>query len=631
MKTNSERAQAIRQKLRKERTKRRAIAIAVPLALCATLISVLFVPYSTGGAPDLARYRSSEYYPVITAISDMVYPEKVTKNNFERWGLGDWMLYGYGSKDMGAEAPTGSDPTQTTPDMLLQNADGLPSEPEGSDRDVYVETTPTQTAGVKEADLVKRSREKAFALCFGEEIALRCYSLRGEESALLGAFTILPEENVSFKGYAAECEMFLAEDLNSVTVLAPCYRSDLQAKFTAVITVDTKDAASMSVIGTYYVSGNYVTSRSVGDLLFLVSDHAVKWQPDFSKAEDFLPVYGTADDLRAMPIQNIILPEQTTRADYTVLASFRGGELVDCEALLSFSEDVYVSQTDFYVTNRFTRTEQLNPPDQAEPIDVTIPMTQITRIAFEGGMFEVEASVTVSGTVHDRYCMDAYDGYFRVFTDEAGHAANGPEGIYFERASASLHIFEKETLTPVSSVLRFAPDGETVQSARFAGDKAYVCTAEIVTLTDPVYVFDLSDPLEIASKDTGTIPGYSVSLTPFREDTLLGIGFGDDRGELKIEVYRESENAVESLAKYTLRADFSTQYKAHFIDPEAGLVGLMTVAQGRTEYLLLRFDGYGFAELAHIQAEGYPSDARAFEESGYLYIFCNTFFAATKI
>jgi uncharacterized secreted protein with C-terminal beta-propeller domain len=96
-----------------------------------------------------------------------------------------------------------------------------------------------------------------------------------------------------------------------------------------------------------------------------------------------------------------------------------------------------------------------------------------------------------------------------------------------------------------------------------------------VQSTDPVFFFDLSDLSNITYKDTGNIEGFSTSLVNFGEGYLLGIGQGATFGTLKIEIYRETETGVESVAVYECEhTDFSSNYKAYYIDRKNQLLGL---------------------------------------------------------
>ncbi len=627
MKTYRERADDIQAKIkakRKHKIRAWVGGIASACAIVLALNLVLFVPYTVGGPPDLSLYRDSEYYAVMEKISPLVFTQKHSTCNFNEWAKRSVLL----NAIMPEFSPGGTAGTDL--DMSAS-----PDAPAASD-DTYVEVTDNQTAGMVEGDLFKRSQNYLFYLTEDmltekeNELVLRAYTIAGEQSKLCGEVKIAPEKGFSFQWYTESREMYLSPDLKTIIVLVPCYRAATSSLYTAIITVDTQNVDTMSVTGVQYLSGNYISSRLCDGQLLIVNNFVVRRNPDFGEAQSFLPHFGEADAFEPISAENILYPETVDRAKFTVLAAVdtASGQLTDCEALLYFSDDVYVSEHNVYVNSYSYRAEY--QPDPLTSAVVT-SFTDVTRIAFEGGMFEVGPSASICGTIKDRYCMDEYDGYFRVFADvprvtlltqssSAPWASAIPTTL---QSNASLFIFDAETMQQVSAVERFAPDGENIQSARFDGDKAYVCTAMIVSLTDPVYMFDLSDPENISSKDTGTIPGYSVALRKFFGDTLLGIGYGDDNtgSSLKIELYEETEDAIMPFTAYETPAFFSENYKSYFIHADLGLVGIGIRSQADNAicYLLLRFDGYQFVNIATFTISDYE-DARAFYQDGWFYL-----------
>ena len=146
---------------------------------------------------------------------------------------------------------------------------------------------------------------------------------------------------------------------------------------------------------------------------------------------------------------------------------------------------------------------------------------------------------------------------------------------------------------------------------------------------DPVFFFDLSDLDHITYKDTGTIDGYSMSLIDFTDGFLMGIGYGESFNTLKIEIYREGDNSVESHCKYEKNnVLFSSEYKSYYIDRENRMIGLGLTMYGTgatSVYTLLHFDGYELTELIQVPMEGNNAAKRAVYIDGYLYVFGDTF------
>ena len=247
--------------------------------------------------------------------------------------------------------------------------------------------------------------------------------------------------------------------------------------------------------------------------------------------------------------------------------------------------------------------------------------------------------------------MDQHEGILRVVTSTAvttvretvfdGYASLDTNE---RRFNVNLYCVDVNTWEIAASVIGFAPDGEDAQSVRFDGYNAYVCTAEVITITDPVYFFDLSDLNNITWKDTGTIDGYSTSLIELGDGYLLGIGYGDKR-HLKVEVYEEAEEGVVSVCSYEQDVAFSIEYKSYLIDRESDLIGIPVYyyvdGEGYVEYRLLRFDGETIQEILiepmsneiSIAVEHCIYNTRAFIADGYLYVFSDVIngFSVRKI
>ena len=284
-------------------------------------------------------------------------------------------------------------------------------------------------------------------------------------------------------------------------------------------------------------------------------------------------------------------------------------------------------------------------------------MTEITAISYKGEGFRKLGSVCVEGLVKNQYSLDEFNGILRVVTTtggtsyltdkylvtEAGLFCGGFDGerVKTERieTNASLYCIDLSNFEVVAEVRDFAPAGETVESVRFDGTNAYVCTAIVVALSDPVYFFDLSDMNNITYTDTGNIEGYSSSLVDFGEGLLLGIGYGDNRSTLKIEVYAEDGDKVISLDSYEVKdCWFSTEYKSYFIDRERGLVGLMCHCYESKEstmgyrYVLLGFDGYELFEVIDEEFEkADPAYTRATLADDYFYMMSMSEFKVVKL
>lgn len=655
-----ERTQRILEKAAMEKRRRKKIKIASiaagATALVLTLNLVLFVPYSEGGI-DISKYKNSEYYSVIDSLSKLTYGKAETTNNFTEWfgSLGSKNV----DSDYAAEPPTSGEMTT------------------GSSQQ-YEETTNNQTDGVIEGDLIKRSDKFIYYLNYtpaaydvfidctgGSEtkvvvyheatLVLNVYSIAGEQSQNVATFEIQPDEGTSFTDYENSRELFLSEDCNTVTVLTPCRDAGKNLSYTTLISVDVSDLENIHILNRVYLSGQYVSARLTDGNFLIVSDFGVKKRTDFSDEAQFVPQIGSFGQLESLPIGDIVLPDGATRAGYTVICSLNSQTLAvnDSVAFLSYSDEVYVSQNNLFVTRETTKEYDATKDPAANEEDVRHQLsyirqvTEIVCVAYKEGLLTPADSITVNGTVNDRFSLDEYENVLRVFTTTG---FNGSSYTYmtaseadpyrgFFKSSANLYCIDLSSFEVIASIENFAPRGESVKSARFDGNTAYVCTAEVtygyvIDINDPVFAFDLSDYTHVTYTDTGTIPGYSLSLITFTGDTLLGIGYGDGFETLKIELYRETDSDVVSVATYELQnARFSDRFKAYFIDSERGFVGLAVntyIDDVAYSYRLLRFDEDGLIEIMNVPLENLDDkgldDMRATYIDGYLYLFgYNTF------
>lgn len=610
-------------KSKQKRTKR--ILAAATATACACLLTavnlVLFMPLDQ--TPKISAYKDSEYYGVIEKIDELTNTSRLYKNNFDKW-FGD-IEFDF-NKGFGAASPDTSFAPET-PGSASGN-DGA----NGSDsaNGEYNEVTDNQVSGVIEGDLFKRTDKYIFYLSYANSYGaylLKIYSIDKADSEEVANFTITAEEGTTFSGYQAKREMYLSGDGRVVTVITPAYSSADKILYTEMINIDVSDLTDIKIAERLYVSGNYVSSRLTEKGYLLITQYSVKNDPDFSDEKAYLPQTGEWDDLKSVAAADIIYPETPAYARYTVVCAVDGGLTVNGScAFLSYSEDVYVSQENIYTMRTYTAPTY----EQDGVTYYNETRTEISRVSYADGL-EYKGSATVKGSVLNQYSLDEYEGVLRAAAT-VSYTSTEKNRV----TNASLYCLDTENFNIVGALEEFAPDGEEVTSARFDKETAYICTAEIIILTDPVYAIDLSDPANPVSKDTGVIKGYSIALRTFADDTLLGIGYGDNTSELKIELYSETDGGVESVAQYTRDATFSTTYKAYFIDAENALIGLgIYDLQDRANYyLLLRFDGYNLVEVFNdgivlsVNAYDYT---RATYIDGWLYILNGTDFKAVEI
>ncbi len=643
MKSYQQQTQSILRKARKKKTQKRAVLGGIAALAVTTLAFVLFLPFPSP-ASRVTAYKDSDYYTVIEKLDEISHSGTPTyKNNFEKWTAQLSSLFspkfGSTSDFLGVAPPTApgnSNESVARPDGSVGSTEDKGDS--GTSDDNYQETTDNQVEGVIEADLLKRTNTHAFYLSYyynsgwvgeGEDryyqtdsgFTLRIYTIEGQDSKLVSTTRLeLPEGY----GRGEDPEMYLSKDGKQLTVIRSCSmwheKEYYTSYYTMVFSIDVSDPASPKESEPVYISGNYNSSRLVDGELLLITNHRVN-KPNFDDESTFLPQYGSLDDMQTVKPENIVCPENANASRYTVVTKLdeRTLEVQGSVALLSYSNAVTVSATNLFLTHSYTDTEGGVFGSK------TRSMTELSCVSYDGEGLAIKGCVEVEGEVKNQYSMDEYENTLRVVTttrrSDVGAAST---------TNANLYCIDLTDFSIVGKVEQFAPDGETVESVRFDGTKAYVCTAVVVTFSDPVFFFDLSDMNNITYTDTGTIDGYSSSLIQFGHGYLVGIGYGK-RGEVKIEAYAQGDGEVVSTDAVTFDGEISSEYKSYLIDREDGFIGLgayRTVDKQMLKgYLFLTFEDGRFTGEKFFEHDAHYGldEMRAFVEDGYLYLFGTQF------
>ena len=483
----------------------------------------------------------------------------------------------YGGGDIGGTNNDGS--TGIAPGFPEADEDTSSGVPTNKPNGEYVEVTDNQVNGVIEADIFKRTKTHIFYL---RGAYIYAYSIDGSSSKEVGSLMFTDTY------YYGSYEMYLSADGKIATIIHS--KNGYPNYETCISLIDVSSPEKMKPIKCTTIKGQYEDSRYVdGELLVFTRFFVKKTDTE----ADYIPAIDDGDGFNLLSPSQIIVPQKINKDSYFVVSKISEKNLSynGSLALLGFDSTLYVSQNNVYATRGFSTNKTENN------IYSYANYTEIVRINYTDDVINAEGSITVSGSIKDQYCMDEYEGVLRVFTTESkgqyliyngdisvssgnvssnevsGGVAVTPDisiessrrQINKDIRSASLYCIELgDEMTIVASVECFAPQGETVQSARFNGDSAYVCTA--IVFTDPVFVFDLSDLKNITYKDTGVIEGYSHSLIELEGGLLLGIG-ESDWSTLKLELYQEGENGLDSLSKVEIENAYGTsEYKAHYVN-----------------------------------------------------------------
>jgi hypothetical protein len=142
--------------------------------------------------------------------------------------------------------------------------------------------------------------------------------------------------------------------------------------------------------------------------------------------------------------------------------------------------------------------------------DTTIRYLDITS---PDGHIQERGTISVPGTVMDRFSMDEWQGHLRV--------ASGTTDFNGDAHVLTFDVRNPDVIQPVgSATLRVA---EQLKSARFDGPRGYVVTFRNV---DPLFTFDLSDPANPRLLGALEMTGWLDYMVPFG-NRLVAMGHED--------------------------------------------------------------------------------------------------------
>lgn len=441
---------------------------------------------------------------------------------------------------------------------------GNPSEPQDSGSDSNnngdFSTTTEQEEGVQEADVIKNDGEYLYVLSRGNLRIVKATPVESMEEV----------SSVDLRGYGYD--MYLVDD-KVVAITTPEYEAipvdgfptnggtvdgigvddvtdppetepskepaPATAQFIAeyyyqprvqITVIDVADRANPHVLSRTQLDGNINTSRMIGNRLYLVMVH----YPDFlpliaeSASSSDLKNGGVSDIIPNIKVDvdgvNVVDADVAQPTDFyrpvdqdgwglTTVVSFDVDSPTDyqSQSVVGYPANAYMSTEALYLTN----TDYNYEGKMRETTDVY-------KFSVVDGGTELAATGTVPGRVLNQYSMGEHNGFLRLASTVG--PAFGPISPFGspEQSKNNVYVLEQvdDTLTVAGSVEGLAP-GETIQSARFLGDRGFLVTFVQV---DPLFTLDLSNPRDPKVVGELKVPGFSTFITPMGANHLLTIG-----------------------------------------------------------------------------------------------------------
>jgi len=405
-----------------------------------------------------------------------------------------------------------------TEDLTIQdsvaNSDNLKAESTESSKE-YSETN-VQVEGVDEADIVKTDGKYIYYLTNQK---LTITEINNDK------MTVVANINLKSNKYWPQ-EIFLRN--NKVVIIGNSYNEEEKMRYideyyttnntyTVATVYNIEDRNNPVLERTVEIEGNYLSSRMIGDNIYLISNNYIsaylckKYKASKLNEDDFKPKYKdtlAGDELKCISFDCIYYIPEFEDTSYLNIAAFNvnNKEEANIESYLGAGNQIYSSMNNLYITKiKYDYEENYREYDLN---------TEIYKFKLDEAKCTFEKTGKVPGSVLNQFSMDEKDGYFRIATTDS-------ESWNSENNTNNLYVLN-ENLEIVGKVEGLAP-GERIYSVRFMGNRAYMVT---FVQTDPLFVIDLSEPTKPTILGELKIPGYSKYLHPYDETHL--IGFGED-------------------------------------------------------------------------------------------------------
>ena len=328
----------------------------------------------------------------------------------------------------------------------------------------------------------------------------------------------------------------------SLGIAAYPYFNDVK---TFISVYDITDKVHPALTRNFTLSGSYFNSRMIGDYVYaVVSQSAYVYENTVP-----LPRVYTATSTAEIPATKVYYSDTANYTDapnnYFTFTSFYGlnlkdtNQLTNMTVLMGGASTMYVSLGNMYITY---------------PTWTDGQSTSIYRVSIDKGTLVFQAKGAVQGSVLNQYSMDEDNGYFRLATTN-----------WKDTTQNAVYVLNMNLTTVGALELKNTEVRETIQSARFIGNKAYIVTFQ---QKDPFFVLDMSNPTAPRMAGKLEIPGYSSYLHPYDENHIIGLGM--ENSTVKLSLFDVTNvNAPIEMAKYIVQGDYTSSQALY--EPKAFL------------------------------------------------------------
>ena len=392
--------------------------------------------------------------------------------------------------------------------------------------------TNIQVPGVDEADTMKNDGKYLYTVAdeplVSTDTVTNCIKIidTADPSAIKVVSTVKP---TAAQGTVTIDSLYV--NGNRMIVICRLIESEDSNASTLTIVYDITDRGSPAETGRFIQNGDVISSRLIGNRVYILSDYYVNLYQDTSAIKsDCIPMTTKNGSLDRIDAVDICCMKDSTQPEYLVVCSvnFVGTSLdATAKAVLGGGNNAYCTADTMYVSNSvYSSAEQVSSTSESAAentstvVSSDMGRTEIFSFLLNEGKVEFKAYGAVSGVILNQFSMDEYNNYFRIATSV------GWNGY-------SIVTVLDSNLNTVGELTKIA-EGESIYAVRFIKDTAYVVTYKT---TDPLFVIDLSVPTAPVISGSIELPGFSSYLHPISEQYILGIGKDDTTGHTKLSVF----------------------------------------------------------------------------------------------
>ena len=391
-----------------------------------------------------------------------------------------------------------------------------------------ISSTNVQVQGIDEGDIVKVDDSRIYMLSYDSFYVIDVSN--DNMSLLLSQSLDSTREDSSYTYYQ---ELYITE--NEIIVIGQRYAYYLQSRdgqtkesdFIDIepwyyfglpeSVIEIYDKASLTLQDTFLVSGYLSSSRLINNRLYVITKQDIFLYEDI----DPRPQLTHNSDVYMQSYENIqYIASLDALENYTniLFVEFNDTLTYELKTYLgqSYWGHTYVTFDSIYFAGNTYQFDEVTNTYVTKGVIIRYTINNDGSTSFGGYQ-------TYKGYIINQFAIDQYDQTLRLVTTDG----------WGDTVVNRLYIFSldmNENNEPSLSLLALLDEGigkprERVQSARFNEDIVTIVTFE---LTDPLYIIDISDPTQPTITSELEITGFATYQHPWKNDTLLNIGYETD-------------------------------------------------------------------------------------------------------